>query len=82
MSSVADRAAQAQRLLQDEAFLSLIEEIRTSATEVFLDANCDIDRISKAHEQVRATQTILDALQERINAKLVKDKKDRHRGND
>jgi hypothetical protein len=82
MSKVADRAAQAQRLLNDEAFLTVIEEIRSEAIGVFLDANCDIHRISGAHEKVRATQTILDALQERINAKLVEDKKDRHRGND
>lgn len=82
MSRVNEKAGEAHRLLNDEAFLSLIEEIRTSAMEVFLNANCDIDQISKAHEKVRATQIILDALQERLNAKLVEDKKDRHRGND
>lgn len=82
MSDIADKAQQARRLLSDETFLSVIDEIRSDAIGVFSDANCDIDRIAKAHEKMRATQTFLDVLQSRIDAQAVKEKKDRHRAND
>jgi hypothetical protein len=52
------------------------------AVGVFLDASCDITRITSAHDNVRAVQTIFDALQARLDAEAIEDKKDRDRASD
>lgn len=80
--TVKQRAAEARRLLADEAFKSVIEEIRGDAVSFFLTVDCDINQIADAHARVRATQIILDALQARIDAEAVADKKDQDRGYD
>ena len=60
----------------------MIGEIRDDAVGVFLDATCDISRLTAAHESVRAVQVILDALQARLDAEAVEAKQDRDRAND
>lgn len=82
MSLVKQRAGEARRLLADEVFQSVIREIRDDATTFFLNANCDMDEIADAHMRVRATQIILDALQARLDAEAVQNKKDQHRASD
>ena len=81
--TVKQKAFEARALLADTAFQNVMEEIRSDAVGVFLDATCDIDRIARAHERVRSVQIILDALQARIDAEAIKDKQEgQHRGND
>ena len=82
MATVKQKALEARELLNSPAFNSLMEEIRSDAVGVFLDASCDITRIASAHDSVRAVQTILDALQARLDAEAIKDKKDRDRASD
>ena len=82
MATVKQKALEARELLNSPAFNSLMEEIRSDAVGVFLDASCDITRIASAHDNVRAVQTIFDALQARLDAEAIKDKKDRDRASD
>jgi hypothetical protein len=81
MDNVKQRANEARDLMGNHAFQSVIAEIRAEAAELFLNASSDMVSISGAHERVRATQTILDALQVRLNAEMAEDKqKAKHRG--
>lgn len=82
MSLIKQRASEARHLLADHVFKAVVGEIRDEAVGVFLDATCDISRITAAHENVRAVQTILDALQARLDAEAVELKQDRDRAND
>lgn len=83
MSDVNDRAAKAAFLLRDETFRSVIDEIQELAVAVFTNPAADNTALAQAHEKIRAVHTILDALQARVNAKVIKDKKEGlHRGND
>lgn len=82
MSLIKQRASEAKTLLADHVFRAVIGEIRDDAVGVFLDATCDITRITAAHASVRAVQVILDALQARLDAEAVEAKQDRDRAND
>lgn len=82
MSLIKQRASEAKTLLADHVFNAVISEIRDDAVGVFLDATCDITRITAAHASVRAVQVILDALQARLDAEAVEAKQDRDRAND
>ena len=82
MSIIKQRASEAKTLLADHVFKAVIGEIRDDAVGVFLDATCDITRITAAHARVRAVQVILDALQARLDAEAVEAKKDRDRATD
>lgn len=82
MSNIKQKALEARELLGSSAFQSLMEEIRSDAVGVFLDASCDTTRITDAHNRVRAVQTIFDALQARLDAEAIRDKKDRDRASD
>ena len=82
MSLVKQRAGEARRLMADEVFQAVIQEIRDDATAFFLNADCDITELANAHMRVRATQIILDALHARLDDEALQDKKDQHRGND
>jgi hypothetical protein len=82
MAVIKQKALEARELLNNLAFQGLMEEIRSDAVGVFLDASCDITRIASAHDRVRAVQTILDALQARLDAEVIEDKKDRDRASD
>lgn len=82
MTLIKQRASEAKTLLADHVFKAVIGEIRDDAVGVFLDATCDITRITAAHASVRAVQVILDALQARLDAEAVEAKQDRDRAND
>jgi hypothetical protein len=82
LSLIKQRASEAKTLLADHVFNAVISEIRDDAVGVFLDATCDITRITAAHASVRAVQVILDALQARLDAEAVEAKQDRDRAND
>ncbi|CAB5222822.1 hypothetical protein UFOVP373_34 [uncultured Caudovirales phage] len=82
MSLIKQRASEARSLLADHVFQAVIGEIRDDAVGVFLNAACDINRVAAAHENVRAVQLILDALQARLDAEIVEAKQDRDRAND
>lgn len=82
MSEIKRKASEARSLLTDHVFQAVVGEIRDDAVGVFLDSTCDMNRLAAAHERVRAVQTILDALQARIDAEAVEIKQDRDRAND
>jgi len=82
LTLIKQRASEAKTLLADHVFKAVIGEIRDDAVGVFLDATCDITRITAAHASVRAVQVILDALQARLDAEAVEAKQDRDRAND
>jgi len=82
LSEIKRKASEARALLADHVFQGVIGEIRDDAVGVFLNATCDMNVIAAAHERVRAVQTILDALQARIDAEAVELKQDRDRAND
>lgn len=82
MSEIKRKASEARTLMADHVFQSVIGEIRDDAVGVFLNSACDINKLAAAHERVRAVQTILDALQARIDAEAFEAKKDRDRAND
>lgn len=83
MSEIKRRAMEARALLNDAAFQAVVDEIRNSAVGVFLNPASDAEALASSHEQVRAVQTFLDALQARVNAEAIEDKKKGlHRGSD
>lgn len=83
MSEIKRRAMEARSLLDNPAFKAVTEEIRNSAGQVFFDPLSDSEALAKAHAQVRAVHTFLDALQVRIDAEAIEDKKKGlHRGSD
>lgn len=82
MSIATQRAAEARTLLGNRTLLSVLDEIREDATKVFLNSASPIESIAAAHDRVRAVQTILDAIQTRLDAETIEQKKGRHRVND
>lgn len=83
MSEIKRRAMEARSLRDNPAFKAVIQEIRDSAGQVFFDPHADVEDLTKAHAKVRAVETFLDALQARIDAEAIEDKKKGlHRGSD
>lgn len=79
---VSQKAAEARTLLASQAFQAIVEDIRGDAVKVFLRSEANADEISAAHDRVRAVQFILDAIQARLNAEAIQEKRNQHRGND
>ncbi len=75
MSDVKRKAAEARALLNDPAFKDIVAEIKQDAVALFLRPICSIEDMQAAHARVQATETFLDALQARINAEAIEDKK-------
>lgn len=76
-----ERADEARRLLADEGLLSVLNDIRQSAAEVFLHPAATPEDIAAAHEKVRAVEFIRNALQSRITDETFEQRKrDQHRG--
>ncbi len=75
MSKIKQRAAEARALLANEALLAVLSEIRDDAASVFLNPFSTAEEIARAHEGVRAVATVFAALQQRIDAQAVEDKK-------
>lgn len=82
MTDISQRAAEARTLLGNSTFQSVLAEIREDATRVFLNSASPIESIAAAHDRVRAVQTILDAIQARLDAETYEQRKGRHRVND
>lgn len=76
---ISHAANEARELQDNPAFRSVMDQIVTDATKLFLDSNCDTTGLSKAHEGVRAVQLVMDTLQSRLNAEAMAKKKDQHR---
>lgn len=85
MPRVADayiRAAAARALIEDPAFTEVINEIRDDAVSAFLKTSATPADLEAAHQKVRAIETIMAALQSRLNDEAVQQRKDHHRGNE
>ena len=82
MLDVRQRATQARQLEGYEPFKVICAEIRDEAVQLFLNPASDITSIARAHEAVRAVETFMAAIQTRIDAEKVADKKAQHRGSD
>lgn len=82
MLDVYQRAIQARQLEGYEPFREICAEIREEAVQLFLNPASDINAIARAHEAVRAVETFIAAIQTRIDAEKVADKKAQDRGSD
>jgi hypothetical protein len=83
MSDIKRRATEARTLLSDPALTAVLEEIRADAVAAFLTSGGNAEQMTKAHQDVQAVETILNALQRRITAQDFEDKKrDQHRASD
>ena len=82
MLDVRQRATQARQLESYEPFKEICAEIREEAVQLFLNPASDITSIARAHEAIRAVETFMAAIQTRIDAEKVADKKAQHRGSD
>lgn len=74
-----EKARAARRLLDDEAWLHVIKELRDDATRQFLNPVSSIEDREAAHEQVRAISAVERRLQ---NWETAPKMKDQQRGND
>jgi len=80
LSDIKRRAHEARELLENAVFQAVLDEIRQGAVDLFMNANSGIDVLSQAHERVRAIETVLAAIQARIDAETVEDnRKAQHR---
>jgi hypothetical protein len=75
MLDIRQRATQARHLEGYEPFTAICDEIRNDAVQLFLNPASDITAIARAHEAVRAVETFIAAIQTRIDAEKVADKK-------
>lgn len=82
MSKITERAAEARALSANAALQNVIADIREDAVQVFLNTSSTVEQREAAHDRVRAVQTILDAIQARVDAEKIEQKRDQHRGND
>jgi hypothetical protein len=82
MLDVHQRAIQARQLEAYEPFKEICEEIRADAVRLFLNPASDINALARAHEAVRAVETFIAAIQTRIDAEKVAEKKAQDRGSD
>jgi hypothetical protein len=82
MLDVYQRAIQARQLAGYEPFMVIADEIRDEAVGLFLNPASDITAIARAHEAIRAVETFMAAIQARIDAEKVADKKVQDRGSD
>ena len=82
MLDVYQRAIQARQLEGYEPFKEICAEIREEAVQLFLNPASDINAIARAHEAVRAVETFIAAIQTRIDAEKVAEKKAQDRGSD
>ena len=82
MLDIRQRATQARQLVDYEPFKAIADEIRDDAVQLFLNPASDINAIARAHEAIRAVETFIAAIQTRIDAEKVADKKAQDRGSD
>ncbi len=61
-----ERAEEARRLMADEGLLSVFQDIKADAANVFFSPSATLEQIAAAHEKDRAVDFIRSALQARI----------------
>ena len=75
MSEIKRRAQEARELLATEAFRAICDEIKAEAVDLFLASGSDINAIERAQSRVRAIDVFMSAIQARLNADMVAEKK-------
>jgi hypothetical protein len=75
MSEIKRRAQEARDLAAFEPFRAIADEIKSEAVAVFCNAASDAATIERAHSRIRAVETFLSAIQIRLNADMVAEKK-------
>ncbi len=81
--NIDERAMQAKRLRADEAFQNVMAEIRDDAIATFLNSGAaQAEAREEAHRMIRALDAIESKLAAAEGDKLLKDRKDQHRGSD
>lgn len=73
------RAAQARRLKEDADLTAVLAEIEEEATAAFLVSRGDPAALTAAYRKAEAVQTLLGALQARIDAQAVEDNREQKR---
>lgn len=82
MSDIRQRAIEARQLAEYEPFKAIVEEVRQNAVGLFLNGSSAITEITRAHEAIRAIDMFMAAIQTRIDAEKVAQKKGQDRGSD
>ena len=82
MSDVRQKAIQARQLAEYEPFQAIVEDIRQGALGLFLNGTSAITEIARAHEAIRAIDLFTAAIQSRLDAEKVAQKKGQDRGSD
>ena len=82
MSDVQQKAIQARQLAEYEPFQAIVEDIRQNALDLFLNGTSAITEIARAHEAIRAIDMFMAAIQSRLDAEKVAQRKGQDRGSD
>ena len=80
ISTVRRKAAEAARLLADEGLGDVLTEIEEEAKAAFLASRGDPASLTAAFEKARAVSTLRQALQTRMDAAAIADKREQKRG--
>tara|TARA_R100000734_G_C3245094_1_gene48472 strand:+ start:361 stop:591 length:231 start_codon:yes stop_codon:yes gene_type:complete len=75
--SIKEKAAGIKRLLTDEAYTGLINEIKKDQSDVFLDPQSSTEEREEAHTIVRAIGKIEDRIARILQDEAIYDKKQR-----
>ena len=75
MSEIKRKAQESRDLAAYGPFIAIVDEIKAEAVQLFLNAGSDINAIERAHSRIRAVDVIMSAIQLRINADMVAEKK-------
>ena len=82
MSEVIARAEEARTLLDHPAFVAIMAEIQEDAVSAFLNPSATPADLEAAHAKVRAVEAVKAAIQSRLDAETIQNRKDQHRGSD
>ena len=80
MSKIIERAQNAQRLMNDDTFKSVIAEIRDAKVRVFLDPRSTTEDREEAHVIIRALGEIEREIDARVADGAFEERKEQHRG--
>jgi hypothetical protein len=80
MSDTKRKAMVARDLLENGSFREIADEIRAEAGAVFFNPASSPDQLAAAHARIRSIETFTAAIQARLDADTVEEKKAQHRG--
>lgn len=80
--TIEQRASQASRLRDDEAFVSFVQEVKDAQAAVFLNPASSAEDREAAHQMIRAIHAIEERLAKAENDWKIQQRKGQHRGND